>query len=178
MHGVERRLVAGVGVDRRHEAVVDADGIVQNLGHGRQAVGGAGGGGEQVMFARLVEVVVDPHDDIERALFDRRGHDDFFDPLIEVGLQGFRCLEVAAALEHQRIARRCVEGRQRDAAEFACGAAAMVESSADPCAVVWARVEPRRPVLKILTLPLAYRKTATSCHRSRPRKSSTFVCTV
>src|SRR5271166_2383391 len=35
---VERRLVTGVGMDRRHEAVLDADGVVENLDDRRQAV--------------------------------------------------------------------------------------------------------------------------------------------
>src|SRR5207248_3257679 len=42
VHGVERRLVAGIGVDRGHEAGLDADEGVQHLGHRREAVGGAG----------------------------------------------------------------------------------------------------------------------------------------
>ena len=42
VHGVQRRLVAGIGVDRGHHPLLDADGVVQHLGHRRQAVGGAG----------------------------------------------------------------------------------------------------------------------------------------
>ncbi len=43
VHGVERRLVAGIAVDRGHEAAGDADRIVQHLGHRRQAVRRAAG---------------------------------------------------------------------------------------------------------------------------------------
>src|SRR5512135_2852273 len=43
VQGIERRLVAGVSVDRRHEALVDADGVVEYLRDRRQAIGCAGG---------------------------------------------------------------------------------------------------------------------------------------
>ena len=46
VHGVERRLVAGVGVDGGHEALLDADRVVQHLGDRRQAVGRARGVGD------------------------------------------------------------------------------------------------------------------------------------
>jgi hypothetical protein len=42
VHRVQRRLVAGVGMHRRHVAVVDADELLQHLGDRRQAVGRAG----------------------------------------------------------------------------------------------------------------------------------------
>src|ERR1700716_4186405 len=41
VHGVERRLVACVGVDRGHESMLDADRVVQHLDDRRQAVGRA-----------------------------------------------------------------------------------------------------------------------------------------
>ena len=40
---IQRRLVAGVAVDRRHKAGGDAESIVDELGNGREAVGGARG---------------------------------------------------------------------------------------------------------------------------------------
>ena len=64
VHGVEGRLVAGIGVDRRHEAVVDADRVVEHEGHRRQAVGGAGRiRDDDVVLGQLV--VVDAIDDGE-----------------------------------------------------------------------------------------------------------------
>jgi hypothetical protein len=42
VHRVERRLVAGVAVDRGHEAALDADGVVQDIGDRGEAVRGAG----------------------------------------------------------------------------------------------------------------------------------------
>ena len=49
---VQRRLVAGVGVDRRHEAPLDADRLVQHLGDGGEAIGGAGGVGDDEIVSR------------------------------------------------------------------------------------------------------------------------------
>jgi hypothetical protein len=52
VHRIQRRLVAGVGVDRGHHAFFDADGIVEDLGDRRQAVGGAGRiGDDQIILA-------------------------------------------------------------------------------------------------------------------------------
>ena len=42
MHGVQRRLVACVAVNGRHEAALDTDGVVKNFNNRGQAVGGAG----------------------------------------------------------------------------------------------------------------------------------------
>jgi hypothetical protein len=49
---------------RRHVAVLDADGLVQNLRHGREAVGGAGGVGDDVVLLGEL-VVIDAVDDGE-----------------------------------------------------------------------------------------------------------------
>ena len=69
---VEHVLVVGVGVDRRHEARLDADEVVQHLGDGRQAVGRARGVGDDLVLG-LELVVVDAVDDGEvRALRRRR----------------------------------------------------------------------------------------------------------
>ncbi len=71
VHGVERRLVAGIGVDRGHEAVLDADRVVEHLGDRREAVGGAGGVGDDlVVLGQLV--VVDAVDDGEVGAVGRR----------------------------------------------------------------------------------------------------------
>ena len=49
-----RRWSAGVGVDRRHQAVLDADRVVEHLRDRRQAVGRAGGVGDDVVLVRVV----------------------------------------------------------------------------------------------------------------------------
>ena len=47
---VLQHLVAGVGVDRRHQAVLDADRVVGDLRERRQAVRRAGGVGDDVVL--------------------------------------------------------------------------------------------------------------------------------
>ena len=72
---VDDRLRVGHVVDRRDDAVPDADLFMDHLHHRSETIGGAGSGGDDVMMARVVEMVVDAHHDIERALLDRRGDD-------------------------------------------------------------------------------------------------------
>ena len=69
-----------------HAAMYDADFFMHRFDHGGQAVGGAGCRCHQVMLRRIVQVVVDTVDNIQRALGGRR-NDDLFHALIEVGLQ-------------------------------------------------------------------------------------------
>ena len=56
---VQQHLVAGVGVDRGHEAALDAERVVQHLHHRRHAVGGARRVGDHVVPLRVVVAVVD-----------------------------------------------------------------------------------------------------------------------
>ena len=51
---VEDALVVGVGVDRRHEARLDADEVVQDLGDGREAVGRARGVRDDLVVAVIL----------------------------------------------------------------------------------------------------------------------------
>ena len=68
VHRVQRRLVAGVGMDRRHHAFLDADGFMQHLGEGREAVGRARRiRDDEVILGQLV--VVDAVDDGEVGVF-------------------------------------------------------------------------------------------------------------
>ena len=54
-------LVRGVGVDRGHQPTLDAHGVVQDLGHGRQTVGGARSVGDDVVPLRVVGLIeIDP----------------------------------------------------------------------------------------------------------------------
>ena len=49
MHGVERRLVARIGVDGRHIAFFDAKTVMHHLGHRREAVRRAGCVGDDLV---------------------------------------------------------------------------------------------------------------------------------
>ncbi len=71
MHGIKGRLVARIGVDRGHEALVDADGVIKNLRNRRQAVRGARGvGDDDMVLAQLV--MVHAIDNCEIGIFARR----------------------------------------------------------------------------------------------------------
>src|SRR5487761_2345491 len=63
VRGVLQVLVLRVRVDRRHEALDDAEAVVESLRHRRKAVRRAGGVGDDVVDRRIVLVVVDAHDD-------------------------------------------------------------------------------------------------------------------
>ena len=56
-------LVGRVGVDRRHQAVLDADRVVDDLGRRREAVRRARRVGDDVVLVGVVLVEVDPEDD-------------------------------------------------------------------------------------------------------------------
>jgi len=72
VHRVERRLVAGIGVNGRHHALFEADGIIQSLGDRRKAIGGARGvGDDQVILGQLL--VVHAIDDCQVCAVGRRG---------------------------------------------------------------------------------------------------------
>src|SRR5699024_4759173 len=76
-------LVCGVGVHRGHQTTHDADAVVQRLGQRGEAVGGAGGVGDDVVLLRVVAGVV--HTDHEGGvLILRRGGDDH---LLGAGVQ-------------------------------------------------------------------------------------------
>src|SRR6185437_15921393 len=72
---VHRVLVAGIGVDRRHVAALDADPLVQHIGDRRQAIGGAGAVRDHRMLA-LHFIAVDPHDQREVDAVGGRRDDD------------------------------------------------------------------------------------------------------
>jgi hypothetical protein len=59
---VVQALVGRVGVDRRHQAVLDPDGLVDDLGERRQAVRGARRVGDDVVLLAVVLVEVHPED--------------------------------------------------------------------------------------------------------------------
>src|SRR5215472_990968 len=62
MQRVLQALVAGIGVDRRHEAALDADALVEYIGDGREAVGRARAVRDDLVFG-LERLLVDTHDD-------------------------------------------------------------------------------------------------------------------
>ncbi len=100
-----RRIDDDVGVGRIVDggdlAVADADRLVHHLDHRREAVGGAGGRGQQPVPRGIVEMVVDADDDVERAVvLDRRGDDDALHAAVEIALQLLGLQELAGAFQH------------------------------------------------------------------------------
>jgi hypothetical protein len=107
VHGVERRLVAGVGVDRGHETMLDADRVVQHLDDRRQAVGRARGvGDDHVVPGELV--VVDAVDDREVGMVGRRGDQHALGARVDMGRRRLLGGEEARALERDVDAQRLV----------------------------------------------------------------------
>ena len=73
---VEDALVVGVGVDGVHQALLDADEVVDDLGHGGEAVRRAGGVADDVVGRRVVAVLVDAEDDRDVLALGRGADDD------------------------------------------------------------------------------------------------------
>src|SRR5271165_1869069 len=82
---VLQALVGRVRVDRRHQPVPDADGVVDDLGHGRQAVGRARGVRDHVVAIAVIHLVeVDPQDDGRVGILGRCRDDHLLGTLREV----------------------------------------------------------------------------------------------
>ena len=99
MRGVDDGLGIGEVMQGGEHAVLDAELFVDDLDDGGDAVGGATGVGDDVIYLGIVEVVITAHDDVEDVVFDGGGDDDFFDSSIEIGLEGGGVAELAGALE-------------------------------------------------------------------------------
>ena len=72
---VHRLLCGGDRVDGRHQAVLDAEVLMQDLGNGGEAVGGAARVGDELHIAGIV-LMVHAHDEHRGVVLARRGHDD------------------------------------------------------------------------------------------------------
>ncbi|CAH0365004.1 unnamed protein product, partial [Pelagomonas calceolata] len=72
------------GVDRRHEALLDAELVVDGLDHGREAVGRAGRAGDGD-HGRVVGLLVDAHDDRRGVVLGRGREDDLLGAGGDVG---------------------------------------------------------------------------------------------
>ena len=70
--GIHRLLLGGGSVDGGHQGLTDSEGVVDDFGHGSQAVGGAGGIGNHI-HVRRVGLVVDAHDECGGAFVFGRG---------------------------------------------------------------------------------------------------------
>ena len=111
---VDERLRVGEIVQRRDQPVADADALVDDLDDRSQAVGRARGGGHDVVHRRVVQVIVDPHHDVEGGgILDRRRHHNLARAVVEVGLQRLEGLEAPGRLEHEVDAHVAPRNRGR-----------------------------------------------------------------
>ena len=85
MRAVHQVLVCGVGVDGGHQATIDAEVVVQDLGDRGQAVGGAGGVRDDVVLRRVVVLVVHAHHDGDVFVLRGRRDDDLLGAGLDVG---------------------------------------------------------------------------------------------
>ena len=98
---IDHGLGVGQVVKRGDRAMADADPLVDRLDDRRQAVGRAGGGGEDVVPIGLVAVVVHTDDHVQRRGLLHRSRDDHLaNALPEVGLERLHGPKLARALEH------------------------------------------------------------------------------
>ena len=92
-------LVVGVGVNRGHQALLDAEGLVQDLGHRGQAVGGAGRVGHD-LHARLQDMIVDAqHEGRVELVLGRGAQDDPLGTRVDVLLKFLAAGEEARRLQ-------------------------------------------------------------------------------
>ncbi len=96
---VEQVLVAGVGVHRGHQALDDAELVVEGLGHRAEAVGRARGVGDDRVRRRVVVALVDAHHDGDVLVLGGRGDDDLLGAAVDVGLGLDRVGEEAGRLD-------------------------------------------------------------------------------
>ena len=131
MRGVEDDLVVGVAVDGGHDAGRDAEGVVQDLDDGGQAVRGAGGVGNDVVVRRVVLVVVDAEDEGDVLVGGRGRDDDLLDGGAEVGLGLFGVGEEAGGFDDDSaptVAQSSLAG-SRSAKTLICLPSTVMESA-------------------------------------------------
>ena len=90
---------AGVGMHGGHDAALDGIGVVERLGHGSEAVGGAGSGGNDLVFLGQ-RVLVDGVHDGGQIIASGRRDDDLLGAGVDVGLALFLAAIEAGALQH------------------------------------------------------------------------------
>ncbi|SCJ36920.1 Uncharacterised protein [uncultured Clostridium sp.] len=82
-----------------HQAVLDAEGVVEDLGDGGQAVGGAGGVGHKG-HAGIIGCIVDAHDEHGGVVLGRSGHNDLLGTGVDVSLGLLLGEEETGGLHH------------------------------------------------------------------------------
>ncbi len=117
---VQDALIVGVGVNGGHGALLDAEVLVQNLGSGGQAVGGAGCVGNDVVFGRIVILFIHAQHDGNVFILGRRRDNHFLHRTTKVLFGIFGGPEKPGAFHHHlHTQRRPVDlGRVLDLENF------------------------------------------------------------
>src|SRR6185503_9443121 len=93
-------LVVRVGGDGGGEAALDAEVVQQHLGHGGQAIGGAGGIGDELVLDGVVLPLVDAQHDRDIGILGGRGDDDLLGSGLQVLRGGGLVAEDPGGLHH------------------------------------------------------------------------------
>ena len=102
MGRIDDGLGVGQAMDRRDGTMLDTQLLVDDLHHRRQAVGGAGSGGDNMVIGRVKNAVVHAHHNVfGPSLFHRSGHHHALYALLEIRLEHVHFLHFSAGLNHQ-----------------------------------------------------------------------------
>src|SRR5215471_501204 len=75
---IQDHLIVSVRVDSGHRSALDFEIVMNHFGHRRQAIGGAGSVGDNVVLAGIVLIFINSENDGNILIFSRGGDDDFF----------------------------------------------------------------------------------------------------
>ena len=78
MEDIENFLVVGIGMDGGHKTFIDTKRVIQDFCDRRNAVGGAGSIGDDVMFLRVIFIFVDAQNDSNIFIRGGGGDQNFF----------------------------------------------------------------------------------------------------
>ena len=84
MRQVQNSLVISVGVNSGHQTAFNTEFVQQHFGERSQAVRGAGSIGNDVVFSRIIFVLVNTHNDGDIFAFSRSGDDNLFNSVMQM----------------------------------------------------------------------------------------------
>ena len=93
MGSVKDLLVIRVRMNRRHEARFNSEVVQKDFSERSQAVCRAGSVGDDVVFLRIVHIIIDTKHDGQVFAFGRSRDEDLLGPVIQMGLDLFTVLE-------------------------------------------------------------------------------------
>ena len=96
---VQAALIRGEGVNRRHQAVHDAEVLMNDLDDRRQAVRRAGRVGNDMVNRRIIRRLIHAHDDRGRRILRRRGNDDLLRAVFQMDLAVLDAVELAGRFD-------------------------------------------------------------------------------